>query len=325
MFALCLFVGVATALQVPASRHHLLWTDHKVRHGLKFNAAEEAGRFKCFSRNVDLVDTYNTQEDDGAFYELNQFAHFCHTEFSAHYKGLLMPENHTRNPIMMPANEAKLFAAKAIDWRTKGAVTHVKDQGQCGSCWAFSAVGNMEGLNFLRTGTLVELSEEELVQCAGSTGNEGCNGGLMDNAFDWVAKNGGIDTEADYPYTSKSGTGGACKEAKLQDVAAKFSGHVDIASDEEQMAAWVAQNGPLSIAVDAGPMWQMYSKGIKKSCYAGTVDHGVLIVGFGEEKGIPYWIVKNSWGAGWGEQGYIRIRRGKNCNNIKKNPSSAKI
>eukprot|EP00668_Euglena_longa_P041961 GGOE01055296.1.p1 GENE.GGOE01055296.1~~GGOE01055296.1.p1 ORF type:complete len:327 (+),score=102.75 GGOE01055296.1:1060-2040(+) len=321
---LCLIYSlVASASWI--NRLQMLWEEHKVQHRHKWNATEEFGRFKCFAKNVELMEAFNAEKDDGAKYALNKFAHLCHDEFSRFYTGLLTPLNRTHNPITMDPQEALRLSQEPVDWRERGAVTHVKDQGQCGSCWAFSAVGNMEGLNFLYTGALVELSEEELVQCSKSTGNEGCGGGLMDYAFDWVVENGGIAPESDYPYTSGKGTAGKCQTEKQKDFAAKFSGHVDLPHDEVQMAAWVAKNGPLSISVDAGPKWQMYHSGIKTSCFAGHPNHGVLIVGFGEEAGKPYWIVKNSWGTQWGEDGYIRIKRGANCNSIRSNPSSAKI
>eukprot|EP01084_Bolivina_argentea_P229892 387904_1 len=202
--------------------------------------------------------------------------------------------------------KATITANQAVDWRKQGYVTPVKNQGMCGSCWAFSSTGNMEGQWMKAKGSLVSFSEEELVQCAGSAGNLGCRGGLMDNAFKWVAQNGGIDSESDYPYTSGTGTTGTCKSSKLSNVAASFSSHIDVAQDEEQMAAWVAKNGPLAIAVDAASGWQTYNGGIMSDCYGTSLDHGVLLVGYGTENGTDYWLIKNSWGSGWGEDGYIR-------------------
>jgi len=198
---------------------------------------------------------------------------------------------------------------KQVDWRTKGAVTPIKNQGNCGSCWSFSATGNMEGQWMLAGNTLVGLSEEELVQCSSSTGNEGCNGGLMDWAFEWVTSNGGIDSESDYPYTSGGGTTGTCANSKLGNKVAKFSGHTDMPKNENSMATWVYTNGPLAIGVDA-LTWSSYTGGIVKNCPAGQLDHGVLIVGFNDANSPPYWIVKNSWGTSWGENGYIRLEKG---------------
>jgi C1A family cysteine protease len=169
----------------------------------------------------------------------------------------------------------------------------------------------MEGQNFLKTKKLVALSEEELVQCS-NNGNMGCNGGIMDDAFQWVITNGGIDSENDYPYTSGGGNTGSCVTNKQSNDVAKFTSYKDLPNDEDQMAAWVAQNGPLSIAVDASSGWQQYAGGIVSDCDGQQLDHGVLIVGFGTAGSTPYWIVKNSWGTTWGENGYIRLQKGTN-------------
>jgi len=215
----------------------------------------------------------------------------------------------------------KLAAGTNVDWRNKGAVTPVKNQGQCGSCWTFSATGNMEGQWFLSGHTLVSLSEEELVQCA-TNGNYGCQGGWMDNAFDWVAQNGGIASEAQYPYTSGNGVTGNCNEALTKDKVAHFSGHQDLPNNEAQMAAWLATNGPIAIAVDA-LTWQTYSSGIMSNCFGTQLDHGVLIVGVDTMNNPPYWIVKNSWASSWGENGYIRLEYGTNQCDITAKPCTA--
>jgi len=242
----------------------------------------------------------------------------CEDEFKLR-QGLLFKPNFKVAPVSNSTNP-KLPTA-SIDWREKGAVTHVKNQGMCGSCWSFSATGNMEGQHFMKTGKLVALSEEELVGCSNSAGNLGCNGGLMDNAFQWVIKNKGIDTEADYPYKSGSGNTPACLKKKSSTAAATFSSYIDLPNDEEKMAQWVSTNGPLSIAVDASTGWQTYSGGIVSDCDGSQLDHGVLI-GYGTEKDTPYWIVKNSWGATWGENGYIRLEFGTNQCALNQAPSS---
>jgi len=221
-----------------------------------------------------------------------------------------------------PPPPAPASDTKSIDWRTKGAVTPIKNQGNCGSCWSFSATGNMEGQWFLAGNTLVGLSEEELVQCSSSTGNEGCNGGLMDWAFEWVTSNGGIDSESDYPYTSGGGTTGTCVNSKLGNKVAKFTGHTDMPKNENSMATWVYTNGPLAIGVDA-ITWSSYTGGIMSNCNGKQLDHGVLIVGFNDANSPPYWIVKNSWGTSWGENGYIRLEKGTDQCGITQAASSA--
>ena len=192
------------------------------------------------------------------------------------------------------------------------------------SCWSFSASGNIEGQYVLRgQGALTAFSEQQMVACDKTFGDNGCKGGLPTNAYKYVHSVGGLETEADYPYTSGFGIRGECLFDASKAVA-KVSGGGVIASDEATMLAWMTKNGPLSIGVNAaGLVWQLYFGGIVKDCRAAQPDHGVLIVGYGTEGSVKYWIVKNSWGATWGEHGYIRLEYGTNQCNIVSMPSSA--
>jgi C1A family cysteine protease len=287
------------------------------------SAQDEAKAKKCFSINLAKIAALNAEHrkiDGQEIFAVNLFADVCPEDFKIRHNmqvNLDRPHNYFAD---LPAPKDT-----TVDWRTKGAVTPVKDQGQCGSCWAFSSTGNMEGQNFIKHGTLLSISEQELVSCS-HNGNQGCNGGLMDQAFDWVASNGGIDSEGDYPYTSGSGNSGNCNAQKEKTFVAHFSGHNDVTKTETAMAAWVAANGPLSIAVDAASGWQNYNGGVMKTCSGRQLDHGVLAVGYYMDSTTPansYWIVKNSWSASWGEQGYIRLQYGTNQCGINMMPSSS--
>ena len=207
------------------------------------------------------------------------------------------PEMKTsRNEVLL--DESNL--ADSVDWRSKGAVTPVKNQGQCGSCWAFSTTGAVEGADFIKTGTLNSISEQQLVDC--STQNNGCNGGLMDYAFQYIESHP-LETEGEYPYTARDGT---CHTHQTPGVGT-VSSYQDIASRDTQMKAAISK-GPVAVAIEADQaVFQSYSSGVITSGCGSSLDHGVLAVGYGTENGQEYYLVKNSWGASWGDKGYVKI------------------
>lgn len=197
-----------------------------------------------------------------------------------------------------------------FDWRDNNAVTPVKDQGQCGSCWSFSTTGALEGAWAIKTGHLVSFSEQQLVECSSSYGNQGCSGGLMDNGFKYAIDNG-MCTEETYPYTHTDTN--KCHSCQ---VVARFSGCADVEANNQLVLREAVATGPVSIAIEADTEYfQFYSSGVLTETKCGTnLDHGVLIVGYGTENGIKYWLVKNSWGETWGDEGYIKIARSESTN-----------
>jgi len=233
---------------------------------------------------------------------MNQFGDMDADEFIATHTGY----NKVNMGVLRSGNtkhhKVGVKLPSAVDWRTSGAVTPVKDQGQCGSCWAFSTTGSTEGAYFLSTKKLVSLSEQELVDCSAAEGNSGCEGGLMDFGFQYIIDNKGITTEKAYPYTATDGT---CASTG-KPVGATISSFSDVSpSDNDALRAAVVQQ-PVSIAIEADQDgFQFYSSGVFSGDCGDALDHGVLVVGYNQTASPAYWIVKNSWGSSWGDAGYI--------------------
>jgi C1A family cysteine protease len=250
--------------------------------------------------------------------ELNFFADLTSAEFKATYLGY-KPELRRAKPQTLGELKAPAtYPNGALDWTTMGAVTPVKNQGQCGSCWAFSTTGNMEGTIAILHGQLTSLSEQQLVDCSWSYGNLGCSGGLMDNAFKYAEANG-LCTEAAYPYTAKDGT---CQSSKCSASAyTHLKSYTDVQHNENALGASVDIE-PVSVAIEADqPAFQMYSSGVFSAPCGQNLDHGVLVVGYGTQGTTPYWKVKNSWGTSWGEAGYILMIRNTDECGIANEPS----
>ncbi|KAG8385456.1 hypothetical protein BUALT_Bualt03G0047200 [Buddleja alternifolia] len=270
---------------------------------------EKATRFKIFKENVEFIDSFNNVGSRAYKLGINEFADLTNEEFRASRNGYKMASHQKSFDNTAFKYENVTAVPASMDWRKKGAVTGVKDQGQCGCCWAFSAVAAMEGINQLTTGKLISLSEQELVDCDTSGEDQGCNGGLMDNAFEFILHNNGLTTESNYPY---KGTDSTCNSQKEASHAAKITGHEDVPANNESALLKAVAKQPVSVAIDASGMaFQFYSGGVFTGDCGTELDHGVTAVGYGtSEDGTKYWLVKNSWGSSWGEEGYIRMERG---------------
>jgi len=269
------------------------------KYGKSYATKEEFQfRFDQYLRNMEVIRGENSRNENTFSLGANKFTDYTREE----YRRLLGYKSSAANGDVKYLSAAE--APESIDWRSKGAVTGVKDQGQCGSCWSFSATGALEGAHFIKTGQLISLSEQQLVDCSRDLGNEGCNGGEMYLAFQYAQSNA-MDTEADYPY---KGVDGTCEASKKQGKF-KATGFTRVPKNKkDQLKAAIAQ-GPVSVAIEADTMvFQFYSGGILNSKSCGTnLDHGVLAVGYGTQNGQDYYIVKNSWGSSWGSKGYINI------------------
>lgn len=281
-----------------------------VKHGKSYNAlGEKEKRFEIFKDNLKYIEEQNSDENRSYKLGLNRFADLTNDEYRSTYLGTRF--NGSRR--LSAGRRSDRYVPKVgdsvpeeIDWRTKGAVLPIKDQGSCGSCWAFSTIASVEAINFLETGELISLSEQELVDCDRSY-NDGCNGGLMDYAFEFIVKNGGIDTEKDYPYTGRDGR---CDEYRKNARVVSIDAYEDVPYNNEKALQKAVAEQPISVAMEGGGRdFQLYESGIFTGKCGTALDHGLTAVGYSSEKGLDYWIVRNSWGESWGEKGYMRMQR----------------
>lgn len=288
------------------------WCKH---HGKTYSSDQEKQqRFKIFEDNHAYVIDHNSLTNSSYSLSLNAFADLSHQEFKDRYLGLSASANNLIRLISGSSFSSSgssldvddVDVPSSLDWRKQGAVTNVKDQGSCGACWAFSATGAIEGISKISSGSLVSLSEQELVDCDRKY-NSGCNGGLMDYAYQFVIDNNGIDTEEDYPYKGRETT---CDKNKLKRHFVTIDGYKDVPPNDEKQLLQAVVRQPVSVGICGSERaFQLYSGGIFTGPCSTSLDHAVLIVGYDSKNGVDYWIIKNSWGTSWGINGYMYMQR----------------
>lgn len=297
--------------------HWKEFTLFQERFSKHYTSIEELeNRFDIFRKNFVAILKHNSDITQNFTMGVNKFTDLSPEEFREQYLGNLRSK--------LGSYGCKAFSSSAsdapfsIDWRSKGVVNSVRDQGQCGSCWAFATTANAESVWAISSGQLLDLSEEFLVDCASGVGyfNLGCNGGMPDSAFKYMINNGQC-SESSYPYTAgTTKTAGSCQ--KCSEAPVHFSSCYDVKPNDQVSLKGAVSKQPVAVAIEADTRYfQSYSGGILDSSSCGTtMDHAVEIVGYGTENGIDYWNVRNSWGVSWGEKGYVRIKKTSSTNDI---------
>ncbi|XP_059155082.1 procathepsin L-like [Physella acuta] len=307
-------VVLALAVCMTSASMEANWVIFKAKYNKTYTGEDDLTRRYIWESNVKTIEAHNELYAKGLksyYLKENKYSDMSHEEFRATMKGFL--SNQPLTPVNYSVSGLlRVVLPSAVDWRKEGYVTRVKDQGCCESGWAFSSTGGLEGQNFKLTGRLVELSESNLIDCSTGWGNHGCQGGSMQKAFQYIIDNTGIDTEESYPYQLKENT---CN-FKTATVGATVQSYVDVPSGrEDALREVVATVGPVSAAIDTShDSFHQYGGGVydEPDCHSTHLNHGVLVVGFDtDSSGGDYWIVKNSYGTSWGQEGYIWMSRNK--------------
>uniref|UniRef100_A0ACD5V3M3 Uncharacterized protein n=1 Tax=Avena sativa TaxID=4498 RepID=A0ACD5V3M3_AVESA len=285
-----------------------MYAEWMAQHSRTYNAVgEEEHRYAVFRDNLRYIDQHNAGVHSFRL-GLNRFADLTNEEYRSTYtRARSKPARERKLSARYQADEDEELP-ESVDWRDKGAVVGVKDQGDCGSSWAFSAIAAVEGTNQIVTGQLVSLSEQELVDCD-TLYNAGCDGGLMDDAFVFIINSKGIGTEQDYPYIGKDNR--SCAANKENKTVVTIDDCNDVPMNSERSLQKAVSNQPISVAIEtSGRAFQLYESGILSSGACGAdIDHAATVVGYGSDDGKDYWIVKESLGTAWGESGYVRMER----------------
>ncbi|XP_010481519.1 PREDICTED: senescence-specific cysteine protease SAG12-like [Camelina sativa] len=312
LVSLILSIWFSIALSRPLENELIMQKRHiewMTKHGRVYaDMKEKNNRYVVFKSNVERIELLNSMSAGRPFkLAVNQFADLTNDEFRSTYTGYKgLSTLSSLGQTFRYQNVSSGGLPISVDWRTKGAVTPIKDQRSCGCCWAFSAVAAIEGAAQIKKGKLISLSEQQLVDC--DTNNFGCEGGLMDTAFEHIKATGGLTTESNYPY---KGEDGSCNSKKTNPKATSITGYEDVPANDENALMKAVAHQPVSVGIEGGGFdFQFYSSGVFTGECTTYLDHAVTAIGYGEStNGSKYWIIKNSWGKKWGESGYMRIQK----------------
>ncbi|XP_050300878.1 procathepsin L-like [Anthonomus grandis grandis] len=318
ILAVCHLIHLSKSHILTVTNYNVSWKTFKETHNKIYETAkEEQLRKSVFLYNKEKINQHNLEYEIGLHtytMGVNQFTDLTEEEFFDFYTMKASQDQHYTF-----TQESDLFSSiykyinisqlpKDVDWRKYNVVSRVKNQGHCGACWAFATTGALEAQWARRTKKLVSLSEQNLVDCSWFYGNHGCSGGWMENAIDYIINNHGIDTEQSYPYLARNFFCHYNPRAK-----GATASQVVLTKNELELQAAVATVGPVAVAIEVSSNFYKYSRGVYDDDACGqNANHALLVVGYGVEEGKPYWLVKNSWGPSWGEEGYIKMVRNRN-------------
>ncbi|XP_020239699.1 macrodontain-1 [Cajanus cajan] len=307
---ICIFIFFLTFTSQSTSRtlsQHSIATLHEewmaLHDRVYADTAEKLKRQQIFKDNLEFIEKHNNDGNNRYNLSLNIFADLTNEEFVASHTGALFkpPGSSKINHNLGYHNISVSDIEPSLDWRTKGAVNKIKNQGKCGSCWAFSAVATVEGIIKIKKGKLVSLSEQQLVDCAS---DDGCNGEFVETAYEYIERYG-LANEAEYPYKGKEGT---C--AMLKPEIQNIIGYQRVPKESEEELLKAVANQPVSVLLDgSGQAFQFYSEGVFHGECGTILNHAVTAIGYGEDTDGKYWLLRNSWGSQWGEGGYMKLKR----------------
>jgi len=315
LLSICIFASAA----LNDTEVYSAFARFKAKYGKTYSKNELKHRLRVFRDNLNFIKTHNDDDSKSHKVGVTQYADLTNKEYRAMLGAKMDMRAHTEGPQFSANDTSNSTIPAEFDWRIKNVVTPIKDQGQCGSCWSFSAIAALESCYALKYGPekMVTLSEQNLIDCSTSEGTLGCKGGWVDRAYDYIKKNGGIDTDKFYPYTTSGPNTCLYNTTGSASPVATITSYQRIQTRNETALLHAAFKAPISVLIDADhKSFQHYKSGVyyEPTCSEYVLDHAVLVIGWGTENGTDFWLVKNSWDTWWGDNGFIKMARNKNNN-----------